>query len=166
MSVSRVIIEQRLSDLEIALNRQEELIKTQKDALKNLRELIALEPPAVVEIAAPVRPLSAPVVPPAARPAVQASIASFTQPSNVGPVLAPPPPPKRDHQLLHGAPLPDPIAPAAKKPKIDVCISYLFGNLTLHFLCSRQSIITTSYPKRRRALDKVRLEFDFYFRGE
>lgn len=43
MSCSRVIIEQRLADLELALKRQEELIVSQRDAIRNLRDLIALD---------------------------------------------------------------------------------------------------------------------------
>jgi hypothetical protein len=43
MSCSRVIIEQRLADLELALKRQEELISSQRDAIRNLRDLIALD---------------------------------------------------------------------------------------------------------------------------
>lgn len=43
MSCSRVIIEQRLADLELALKRQEELILSQRDAIRNLRDLIALD---------------------------------------------------------------------------------------------------------------------------
>lgn len=124
MSISRVIIEQRLADLEIALNRQEELIKTQKEALRNLRELIALDSPAN-GINAPSRPLSAPPIPPVVLPvaAPPARRTSLVQSNNVGPVLLPPPlPAKRDHQLFHSAGLPEPIAPAAKKPKIEVSI--------------------------------------------
>jgi hypothetical protein len=41
--LSRVIVEQRLSDLELALDRQEELILSQRNVLKSLRELIFLE---------------------------------------------------------------------------------------------------------------------------
>lgn len=41
MSFSRIIIEQRLADLELALKRQEELIDSQRDAIRNLRDLIA-----------------------------------------------------------------------------------------------------------------------------
>jgi hypothetical protein len=40
---SRVIIEQQLADLELALCRQEELISSQREAIKGLRELITLE---------------------------------------------------------------------------------------------------------------------------
>lgn len=43
MSCSRVIIEQRLADLELALKRQEELISSQKDAIRNLRDLIFVD---------------------------------------------------------------------------------------------------------------------------
>lgn len=43
MSFSRIIIEQRLADLELALKRQEELITSQRDAIKNLRDLIQLD---------------------------------------------------------------------------------------------------------------------------
>lgn len=41
MSFSRIIIEQRLADLELALKRQEELIDSQRDAIRTLRDLIA-----------------------------------------------------------------------------------------------------------------------------
>jgi hypothetical protein len=43
--LSRVIIEQRLSDIELALKRQEELIYTQRDALRCLRDFINSEYP-------------------------------------------------------------------------------------------------------------------------
>jgi len=40
---SRVIIEQKIADLELALNRQEELIRSQKDVLRSLKDLITNE---------------------------------------------------------------------------------------------------------------------------
>lgn len=40
---SRLIIEQRLADLELALTRQEELVVSQREAIRGLRELIELE---------------------------------------------------------------------------------------------------------------------------
>lgn len=68
MSFSRIIIEQRLADLELALKRQEELIDSQRDAIRNLRDLIARDqlsnglanvavPPAthVAEVATPLQ---------------------------------------------------------------------------------------------------------------
>ncbi len=43
MMCSRVVIEQKIADLEIALNRQEELIRSQRDVLRGLKDLIAGE---------------------------------------------------------------------------------------------------------------------------
>ena len=41
--LSRVIIEQKLADLELALVRQEELMQSQRDAIRGLRDLISME---------------------------------------------------------------------------------------------------------------------------
>lgn len=40
---SRIIIEQKLADLELALARQDELIKSQREVIRGLKELIVLE---------------------------------------------------------------------------------------------------------------------------
>lgn len=39
----RLIIEQQIADLELALSRQEELIKSQKNVLKHLKDLIVMD---------------------------------------------------------------------------------------------------------------------------
>lgn len=41
--ISRLIIEQKIKDLELAFQRQEELLKSQREVLNSLKDLISME---------------------------------------------------------------------------------------------------------------------------